>query len=96
MLLGAGRSPRAAVSGPMAEVVYHSLQYLSDADLQAMADYLQALTANGQGRRASADPLHLRRCSVGGPRTSVNACSAMEARARAILRPFLRWQATGR
>ena len=43
MLMGAGRSPRAAVSGPMAEVVYHSLQYLSDADLQAMADYLQAL-----------------------------------------------------
>lgn len=42
-LLRTGRSPQAAVSGPMAEVVFHSLQHLSAADLEAMAGYLQTL-----------------------------------------------------
>ncbi len=45
-LLGTGVSERGAVYGPMAEVVYDSLQYLSDEDLQAMAVYLKSL---GQG-----------------------------------------------
>ena len=34
---------RGAVFGPMSEVVYRSLQHLSDDDLQAMAGYLKAL-----------------------------------------------------
>lgn len=42
-LLKTGTSPRASVLGPMAEVVQHSTQHLSDADLQAMATYLKAL-----------------------------------------------------
>ena len=42
-LLQAGASHRGAVYGPMAEVVYNSLQYLSDDDAQAMAVYLKAL-----------------------------------------------------
>ena len=42
-LFKTGVSPRAGVSGPMAEVVFRSLQYLSDADLQAMAEYLRDL-----------------------------------------------------
>ena len=42
-LLQAGASHRGAVYGPMAEVVYNSLQYLSDEDAQAMAVYLKAL-----------------------------------------------------
>ena len=42
-LLGTGISPRAGVSGPMAEVVFHSLQHWSDADLRAAVAYLQAL-----------------------------------------------------
>jgi mono/diheme cytochrome c family protein len=42
-LLQVGVSPRATVYGPMAEVVYNSLQYLTDADAQAMAVYLKAL-----------------------------------------------------
>ena len=40
-LLQTGQSPQASTSGPMAEVVQHSLQYLSPADLQAMAVYLR-------------------------------------------------------
>jgi mono/diheme cytochrome c family protein len=42
-LLRTGVSPQGAVSGPMAEVVGRSLQYLSDADIGAMAGYLTSL-----------------------------------------------------
>ena len=41
--LKAGAGERGAAYGPMAEVVYKSLQYLTDADVRAMADYLKAL-----------------------------------------------------
>jgi mono/diheme cytochrome c family protein len=46
-LLQAGVSARGAVYGPMAEVVYNSLQYLSDADIKAMAVYLKSLPPSG-------------------------------------------------
>jgi mono/diheme cytochrome c family protein len=42
-LLRTGVSRRGAVYGPMAEVVFHSLQYLNDADVRAMAIYLKSL-----------------------------------------------------
>jgi mono/diheme cytochrome c family protein len=42
-LLQVGVSHRGTVYGPMAEVVYNSLQYLNDDDVQAMAVYLKAL-----------------------------------------------------
>jgi mono/diheme cytochrome c family protein len=42
-LLQAGASHRGTVYGPMAEVVYNSLQYLTDDDAKAMAVYLKAL-----------------------------------------------------
>jgi mono/diheme cytochrome c family protein len=42
-LLQTGISHRGTVYGPMAEVVYDSLQYLSDDDAAAMAVYLKAL-----------------------------------------------------
>lgn len=43
-LLKTGKTPAGSVSGPMAEVVHHSTQYLSDTDATAMAVYLQSLT----------------------------------------------------
>ena len=46
-LLKTGRSKRGIVYGPMAEVVYDSLQNLTDADTRAMAVYLKSLC---QGR----------------------------------------------
>ncbi len=42
-LLKAGVAKRGSVSGPMAAVVARSTQFLSDADLHAMAAYLKAL-----------------------------------------------------
>jgi mono/diheme cytochrome c family protein len=41
-LLRTGTNGRAHTSGPMSEVVQHSLQHLSDADVQAMAVYLRS------------------------------------------------------
>ena len=42
-LLQTGVAPHSSVTGPMAEVVFRSTQYLNDADARAMAVYLQAL-----------------------------------------------------
>lgn len=42
-LLQVGASHRGTTYGPMAEVVYNSLQYLNDDDVEAMAVYLKAL-----------------------------------------------------
>jgi mono/diheme cytochrome c family protein len=43
-LLRTGISNRGAVYGPMSEVVFHSTQYLDDADVRAMAVYLKSLS----------------------------------------------------
>ncbi|MGN6651864.1 c-type cytochrome [Trinickia sp.] len=53
-LLQKGASNRGAVYGPMAEVVYDSLQYLSDDDVRAMAVYLKSLPQHG-GESAAAN-----------------------------------------
>ena len=45
-LLRTGISARGAVYGPMAEVVYNSLQYLSPEDIRAMAVYLKSIGQN--------------------------------------------------
>ncbi|MEO8249906.1 MAG: cytochrome c [Burkholderiales bacterium] len=42
-LMKTGMAPGAVALGPMAEVVQHSTQHLSEADLGAMATYLQSL-----------------------------------------------------
>ncbi|RYF38374.1 MAG: cytochrome c [Comamonadaceae bacterium] len=42
-LLKTGVSPRGTVLGPMADVVRHSTQHLNDADLSAMAAFLQSI-----------------------------------------------------
>ena len=43
--LKTGRSDRSAVFGGMSDVIVHSMQYMSDADLTAIARYLKALPA---------------------------------------------------
>jgi mono/diheme cytochrome c family protein len=45
-LLQAGVSHRATVYGPMAEVTYNSLQFMTDDDIRAMAVYLKSLPAD--------------------------------------------------
>lgn len=46
-LLKTGISNRGVVFGPMAQVVHDSLQYLTEADTQAMAVYLKSLATTG-------------------------------------------------
>lgn len=48
-LLKTGISPRASATGPMAEVVLRSTQYLSDADLGAVAQFLKELAPPATG-----------------------------------------------
>jgi mono/diheme cytochrome c family protein len=52
-LLKSGASAHAAVSGPMAAVVYTSTQYLSDGDLAAMAEFLADIPVQEAGREES-------------------------------------------
>ena len=47
-----GVSARGAVYGPMAEVVYNSLQYLNDDDTRAMAIYLKSLAQGTSPEKA--------------------------------------------
>jgi mono/diheme cytochrome c family protein len=42
-LLQTGTSRRDVMTGPMAEVVFHSLQYLADTDIEAIVAYLRTL-----------------------------------------------------
>jgi mono/diheme cytochrome c family protein len=44
--LKTGRGDRSAVFGGMSDVVTHSMQYMTDADLTAIARYLKSLPAN--------------------------------------------------
>jgi mono/diheme cytochrome c family protein len=53
-LLGTGVAPGASVTGPMAEVVAQSLQYMTKEDLGAMAAYLKSLPAASGGERPPA------------------------------------------
>jgi mono/diheme cytochrome c family protein len=55
-LLRKGISNRGAVYGPMAEVVYNSLQYLTDDDTRAMAIYLKSLAQPSPQAAASGVP----------------------------------------
>jgi mono/diheme cytochrome c family protein len=48
-LLQSGVSHRGTVYGPMAEVTFNSLQFLSDEDVSAMAVYLKSLPPKGEG-----------------------------------------------
>jgi len=55
-LLQTGVAPGASVSGPMAEVVLRSTQYLSTPDLNAMANYLMALSGPDQTLEKTVTP----------------------------------------
>lgn len=55
-LLKTGVAPKGSVTGPMAEVVFRSTQYLSDADAQAIAVYLRALPQRSSASPTAAKP----------------------------------------
>lgn len=53
--LKTGHTPRFAAFGSMVDVVQDSTQHLSDADLQAIAGYLQSLPSEGRQKPPQAD-----------------------------------------
>ena len=53
-LLGSGQARNATVIGPMAEVVFHGTQFLTQADLTAMAIYLKSLPQEAPASRNTA------------------------------------------
>ena len=67
-LLQTGISPGRVISGPMAEVVMGSTQYISPADLKAMAHYLASLPSDAKPPKLTPQP-----------RTSPNQTKAMLA-----------------
>lgn len=74
-LLKTGVSPRSVVLGPMAEVVAGSTQYLGDADLAAMTDYLQSLPAPPR-RRSSDEPARAEAGHEAGRKLYERHCAA--------------------
>lgn len=74
-LLRDGRSERASVLGPMADVVLHSTQHLSRADLEAMAIYLQALPKPTSAAPAAGSPVKPAG-SPGGAKLYADHCAA--------------------
>lgn len=66
-LLRDGTSPQGSVQGPMAEVVLHSTQHLTEPDLRAMAVFLRALPEHpNQIERQQAPATRTRLSSEGG------------------------------
>ncbi len=64
-LLKTGSTPQGSVAGPMAEVVLHSTQHLSDADLTAMAGFLQALPQSPAPTPAAPPLVSARQAALG-------------------------------
>ena len=68
-LLRTGASSTAQTSGPMGEVVQHSLQHLNETDLQAMAVYLQSRAQSTPQRapaKAPPERISLQVATLGG------------------------------
>ena len=90
---------RGAVYGPMAEVVYNSLQYLSDDDARAMAVYLKSL-AQGTSPEKPTPPLPSAESSLllslGKPIYDRECASCHGARGSACRRIIRRSRATSR
>ena len=82
-LLKTGVSQRGAVFGPMAEVVHNSLQYLTDADIGAMAVYLKSMPQkNGSaGTAAARDVAEVRQpnCCSTGKKVYTSNCAKCHA-----------------
>lgn len=75
-LLRDGTSARGSVQGPMAEVVLHSTQYLTEPDLRAMAVFLQALPEQASEPERQQAPAARTRLSREGGRLYETHCAS--------------------
>ena len=90
-LLKTGVSARGAVYGPMAEVIYNSQQYLTDADIQAMAVYLKS---SAQGSPPA--PVTSNVSSAEGSPCRRSARPTTTISARFVMAPLMRKGPAGR
>jgi alcohol dehydrogenase (quinone), cytochrome c subunit len=80
--LGKGRNDHAAVGGEMTSVIEHSMSYMTDADLNAIAAYLKSLPVNGKatvnvsGSKTTTDKLTAAKDLTPGERLYVDNCGA--------------------
>jgi mono/diheme cytochrome c family protein len=74
-LLQTGVAPRATVLGPMAEVVLHSTQYLTPADLRAMAVFLKGLPQGEPHAKPEQAPLVSARMAERGTKLYGDHCA---------------------
>ena len=92
-LLRTGVAPQGQASGPMAEVVLHGTQYLSDEDLDAMTGYLRGLpsTASNRAAGAQARPTDSRLSQIGARRYAQHCadCHGVEGQGQAGAYPAL-------
>jgi mono/diheme cytochrome c family protein len=82
-LLRSGRNPHSAVTGPMADVVRDSTQYMTDQDAAAIATYLKSLSPAPEGHRPTfaANDATIRTIMAGDERSSggriyMDSCAA--------------------
>ena len=82
-LLRSGRNPHSAVTGPMADVVRDSTQYMTDQDAAAIATYLKSLSPAPEGHRPTfaANDATIRAIMAGdersaGGRIYMDSCAA--------------------
>jgi mono/diheme cytochrome c family protein len=83
LLLKTGRNAHSAVTGPMAEVIAHSTQFMTDPDVAAIATYLKSLSPAPDSGRATyaASDASLKTIMAGneqspGGRIFMDSCSA--------------------
>lgn len=94
-LLKTGVSEHSAVAGPMAEVVFHSLQHLHDADIEAMVAYLRSLPVADEPARprvpqvSPADQKRLYAAGEGVYREHCSDCHGSEGRGKPYVYPAL-------
>lgn len=74
-LLTTGVAPHGSVLGPMAEVVFRSTQYLTDADARAMAIYLQALPQQPGAAAPATQPAPLASAMARGGKVYEQQCA---------------------
>lgn len=71
--LANGRNDRTAVGGEMTSVIEHSLSYLTQKDLEAIADYLKSLPGEGQAVVLSADATEKTATELNSAKVDINS-----------------------
>jgi mono/diheme cytochrome c family protein len=87
--LKTGRTARAMATGPMADVVMHSTQFMTDTDLHAIATYLQSVPGQGAPPATAAPSEKVQAAGMAIYRDNCAACHGAGGMGAANLIPAL-------